>query len=45
MACDVMAVRLHLPQVRVLGVLEDAPGALRVSVESTFRGSSRFRSE
>ena len=37
MASDVMAVRLHLPQVRVLGVLEDAPGALRVSVESTFR--------
>ena len=37
MACDVMAVRLHLPQIRVLGVLEDAPGALRVSVESTFR--------
>ena len=37
MACDVMAVRLHLPQVRVLEVLEDAPGALRVSVESTFR--------
>ena len=37
MACDVMAVRLHLPQVRVLEVVEDAPGALRVSVESTFR--------
>ncbi len=37
MACDVMAVRLHLPQIRVLEVLEDAPGALRVSVESTFR--------
>ncbi len=37
MASDVMAVRLHLPQIRVLEVVEDAPGALRVSVESTFR--------
>ena len=37
MACDVMAVRLHLPQIRVLEVLEDTPGALVVSVESTFR--------
>ena len=37
MASDVMTVRLHLPQVRVLGVLEDAPGALRMSVESTLR--------
>ena len=37
MACDVMAVRLHLPQIRVLEVVEDTPGALRVSVESTFR--------
>ena len=37
MACDVMTVRLHLPQIRVLEVIEDAPGALRVSVESTFR--------
>ena len=37
MACDVMTVRLHLPQIRVLEVLEDAPDALRVSVESTFR--------
>ena len=35
MASDVMAVRLHLPQVRVLGVVEDTPGALVVSVEST----------
>ena len=35
MASDVMTVRLHLPQIRVLEVLEDAPGALRVSVEST----------
>ena len=35
MVSDVMTVRLHLPQIRVLGVLEDAPGALRVSVEST----------
>ena len=37
MASDVMAVRLHLPQIRVLEVLEDAPDVLRVSVESTFR--------
>ena len=37
MASDVMTVRLHLAQVRVLEVLEDAPGALRVSVESTLR--------
>ena len=37
MASDVMTVRLHLPQIRVLEVLEDAPDALRVSVESTFR--------
>ena len=36
MACDVMAVRLHLPQVRVLEVLEDTSGVLRVGVESTF---------
>ena len=37
MASDVMAVRLHLRQIRVLEVLEDAPDVLRVSVESTFR--------
>ena len=35
MASDAMTVRLHLPQIRVLGVVEDTPGALRVSVEST----------
>ena len=35
MACDVMAVRLHLPQIRVLEVVEDTPGALVVGVEST----------
>ena len=35
MARDVMAVRLHLAQIRVLEVLEDTPGALVVSVEST----------
>ena len=35
MACDVMTVRLHLPQIRVLEVVEDTPGALVVSVEST----------
>ena len=37
MACDVITVRLHLAQIRVLEVLEDIPGALVVSVESTFR--------
>ena len=37
MASDVMAVRLHLPQVRVLGVVVDTPGELVVSVESTVR--------
>ena len=36
MARDVMTVRLHLPQIRVLEVVEDTPGALRVIVESTF---------
>ena len=35
MARDVMTVRLHLPQIRVLEVVEDTPGALVVSVEST----------
>ena len=35
MVSDVMAVRLHLPQIRVLEVVEDTPGALVVSVEST----------
>ena len=37
MASDVMAVRLHLRQIRVLEVPEDALDVLRVSVESTFR--------
>ena len=37
MACDVMSVRLHLPQIRVLGVLEDTAARLVVSVESTLR--------
>ena len=37
MACDVMTVRLHLPQIRVLGVLVDDPGQLEVSVESALR--------
>ena len=37
MACDVITVRLHLAQIRVLEVVEDTPGALVVSVESTFR--------
>ena len=30
MARDVMTVRLHLPQIRVLEVVEDTPGALVV---------------
>ena len=37
MARDVMAVRLHLSQIRVLEVLEDTPGVLVVKVESTVR--------
>ena len=39
-----MAVLLHLPQIRVLEVLVDPPGVLRVSVESTL-GLSRPKSE
>ena len=35
MASDVMAVRLHLPQIRVLAVVVNTPGALVVEVEST----------
>ncbi len=35
MACDVMRVRLHLRQIRVVGVLVDTPAVLRVRVEST----------
>ena len=38
MASDVMAVRLHLPQMRVLEVVEDTPARLVVGVESTLRG-------
>ena len=37
MARDVMSVRLHLPQIRVLEVLEDTAARLVVSVESTLR--------
>ncbi len=37
MASDVMSVRLHLPQIRVLGVVEDTAARLVVSVESTLR--------
>ena len=37
MASDVMSVRLHLPQVRVLGVVEDSPARLVVGVESALR--------
>lgn len=32
MASDVMSVRLHLPQICALGVVEDTPGALVVRV-------------
>ena len=35
MACDCMSLRLRLPQVRVLGVLEDTVSCLVVNVEST----------
>jgi len=34
---DVMSMRPHLPQVRVLEVLEDAPARLAVGVEPTLR--------
>ena len=37
MASDVMAVRLHLPQIRVVGVIEDSSTRLVVAVESTLR--------
>ncbi len=37
MACDVVSVRLHLPQIRVLEVLEDTAARLAASVESTLR--------
>ena len=37
MAPDAMSVRLHLPQIRVLGVLTDTAGELVVEVESTMR--------
>ena len=37
MARDVMSVRLHLPQIRVLGVVEDTAARLVVAVESTLR--------
>ena len=37
MACDVVAVRLHLPQVRMPVVLADSPGELVVEVELTVR--------
>ncbi len=37
MACDAMSVRLHLPQIRVLGVLTDTAGEFVVEVESTLR--------
>ena len=37
MASDVMAVRLHLPQIRVLEVVEDTAARLVVGVESTLR--------
>ena len=37
MASDVMRVRLHLRQIRVLAVALDTPSELRVEVESTVR--------
>ena len=37
MARDAMSVRLHLPQMRVLEVVEDTPARLVVGVESTLR--------
>ena len=37
MACEVVAVQMHLPQVRVPGVLADSPGELVVEVEFTVR--------
>ena len=37
MADDVMRVRLHLREIRVLEVVVDTPGELRVKVESTVR--------
>ena len=37
MVTDVMRVRLHLRQIRVLEVLVDTPDELRVRVESTVR--------
>ena len=35
MATDVMGVRLHLREIRVLEVITDTPEVLRVRVEST----------
>ena len=43
MASDVMRVRLHLRQVRVLAVVVDTPSELRVRVESTVRRPSVAR--
>ena len=37
MASDVMRVRLHLRETRVLAVASDTPSELRVEVESTVR--------
>ena len=37
MASDVMRVRLHLREIRVLAVALDTPSELRVEVESTVR--------
>ena len=37
MASDVMRVRLHLRQIRLLAVASDTPSELRVEVESTVR--------
>ena len=40
MASDVMRVRLHLRQIRVLAVALDTPSELRVQVESTVEAAA-----
>ena len=39
MASDVMRMRMHLREIRVLAVASDTPSELRVEVESTVRRS------
>ena len=45
MASDVMRVRLHLREIRVLAVALDTPSELRVEVESTVRPPRRGTAE